>query len=214
MPEDKPETPAAPEAPAAPVPTKPADLVRHPLGIPSGSVRGFLALSIIGTGFFHIAYRTVKEIDHLHWMSIMLVLGYYFAIRSRSESTKKSEKNPLYLPGGAIRFLIILGYLGTCGYLFYEYRNNLSTLFKLPAFLGAMSIGSFLVGRLVKLLFDKIKKRNLKKFNLFSDIKAIIGIICAISVIIMFGFDITDIPYADKVREFMIAYITLYFGSR
>lgn len=105
--------PAIPAALAGKVP---------PLALPVGSVRALITLSTLGTVWYH-------QFQHLPIPpvladTLLLVLGYYFGTRNATAPAPAADalaaappadreanrKDPLFLPRGMIRILIIVGF--------------------------------------------------------------------------------------------------------
>ena len=113
---------------AAPLPPP-----RHPLGLPAGSVRAVLALSVLGL-LWLLALRPLpgqgEALGKIQLPSafmnlqilMVLILAHFFAAHGHSIRRDASQRSPLGLPRGTIRFLLLAGYLGLAVYL---YRTQL-----------------------------------------------------------------------------------------
>lgn len=127
----------APSAPSAggyaPAAAAPAAYIRHPLGLPAGSVRALLTFMILGTIWALLLIpaekgEAAKVPLYLSYL-MFLVIGSYFGARGSAPNVKgQRESPPLYLPRGTIRFLIIFGFLGAFGYAFYRDNSLFSRL--------------------------------------------------------------------------------------
>src|SRR5687767_5451541 len=91
--------------------------VTPPLNLPVGSVRALITLSVLGTVW--VLMLQGRKVGPEMEDTLLLVLGYYFGARaagSRADALtvaadrESNAADPLYLPRGAIRVLIVLGF--------------------------------------------------------------------------------------------------------
>jgi hypothetical protein len=103
---------------------------RHALGLPAGSVRALLALSVLA-----LLWTIVLRYDfgeeplskatlpmpfvYLQFLMI-LILAHFFASHGKSIGPAVSTRSPLALPRGSIRFVLLAGYLGLAAFLYHE----------------------------------------------------------------------------------------------
>ncbi len=102
---------------------------RHALGLPAGSVRALLALGILGLlwaialryeyGGPALAYQPLPLAFIYLQIVMVLVLAHFFAAHGSTIGPRVSRRSPLGVPRGSVRFLLLVGYLGLAGYLFY-----------------------------------------------------------------------------------------------
>lgn len=103
---------------------------RHALGLPAGSVRAILALAVLGL-LWAVALthhgETVSEADkHLPTILIalqilmVLILVHFFTAHGHTIGRHISTASPLGLPGGMIRFVLAIGYIGLSVLLLYN----------------------------------------------------------------------------------------------
>jgi hypothetical protein len=104
---------------------------RHALGLPAGSVRARLALAVLGllwaVALTHPHGETVSDADkHLSTILIglqilmVLILVHFFTAHGHTIGRKVSTASPLGLPGGSIRFVLAVGYIGLSVLLLYN----------------------------------------------------------------------------------------------
>src|ERR1019366_541115 len=104
---------------------------RHALGLPAGSVRAILALAVLGLlwaiALTHPHGVTVSEADkHLPTILIalqilmVLILVHFFTAHGHTIGRHVSTASPLGLPGGSIRFILAIGYIGLSVLLLYN----------------------------------------------------------------------------------------------
>src|SRR5437899_301948 len=95
---------------------------RHALGWPPGSVRALLALMVVGLvcALMLIPRETPTPIPAFLLYLLFLILGHYFAARggSRGQSSAWSQQ-PLNLPRGCVRLLLLLSLSATCIYRYW-----------------------------------------------------------------------------------------------
>lgn len=106
-----------------------------PLNLPVGSVRALLTLAVLFTVWSQLlrGLPVGRELED----TLLLVLGYYFGARATGAASSKADAltvaadresnpaDPLYLPRGAIRVLIVLGF-ATVAWKLHE-KNKLLT---------------------------------------------------------------------------------------
>lgn len=102
-------------APAAPDPIAQVAAVAPPLHMPVGSVRAMITLSVLATVWAQVL-RGQPTGPVLH-DTLLLVLGYYFGARGAKPPAIDAltglpapKKEPLWLPRGSIRLLIVFGF--------------------------------------------------------------------------------------------------------
>lgn len=195
---------------------------RPPLGIPKGSVRALTAISIFGSLMAAlILNRKIPETTFWYlWMVNYAVLGYYFANRQNQNTTEPNNKesinaapSPLNLPRGSVRLILILTFLGTCGYFGYKWYNNNQTFWNDRAFFPMLSLAGFFLGRLLNALFQQKKQSPSKLIRILKDAKAIAVLLCATAVILTIPLSF-QIPQQEQVLRSSFLFIFFYFGSR
>lgn len=125
-----------------------------PLALPVGSVRALITLSTLGT-VWYLQFQG-KEMPPALAETLLLVLGYYFGTRNAATtapaaadafagapttSREQNRRDPLFLPRGLIRLLIVVGF-GAIGFHLYndgrlDPQNPPPELALLGGFLGA-----------------------------------------------------------------------------
>jgi len=98
--------------------------VRHPLGLPAGSVRATLALIIAGLFWTLLLIPDEKAIPiplFLYFLSAMILL--FFFAHGKSISAEEGQWPPWGLPHGTFRVIIVLGTIAGCGLHYYLYGH-------------------------------------------------------------------------------------------
>lgn len=197
----------------------------HPLGLPKGSVRALLALSCFYTVIVLLLQDRLADVKVFWelWLANYVMLGYYFANRQNTpppsegpqpEEAVEQEVTPLSLPKGSVRWLIILGFVGTAGYFIYQWTTGGRSPLQHRAFFPMLSLGGFFLGRLVNAVTSNIPTKNPSSFwKLILNGKAILGLIAAstLPVTLIFGI---EFPLVIQLQRFSLVYIVFYFGSR
>jgi hypothetical protein len=118
--------------------------IPEPLWIPKGSIRALVALAMAISCWYLIL--TGQPVPGYLFGLLLTSIGYYFGFRIKLEAAQSrildpaaEVKEPLFLPAGCIRGLLIIGF-GTCGILLY-----LQNGFANPAYLEFFIILSGLI---------------------------------------------------------------------
>jgi len=120
---------AAPTVKGTATPTVPPTPPKPPLGLPTGSVRALLAITLSGTLWYMILRRL--EPPDILVESALLVVAFYFGVRSTAPVTLSSKpapapadvprlRQPLFLPRGVVRSILAVGFLGVIAYVFFR----------------------------------------------------------------------------------------------
>jgi len=132
---------------------------RHPLGLPAGSVRALLAFMVLAVLWaLALGGEPNQKIPvgavYLQYVMI-LILASFFAAHGSSIGRHISHHHPLGLPGGSVRFLLLAGYLGLVGWIFYS-KAEFEEMPSAPQVLPLIVVTAFFLGyltiRAVKLL--------------------------------------------------------------
>src|SRR4051794_29926942 len=89
---------------------------RHALGLPAGSVRALLALSVLGL-LWTIALNPKRQatlpLDFLYLLVLMVLIpAHYFAAHGSTIGRNVSGgSSALGLPSGSVRFILLAGFL-------------------------------------------------------------------------------------------------------
>ncbi len=102
---------------------------RHALGLPAGSVRALLAVAVLGLLWLlalQPMYGIGEPLGEIKLPTVfmdlqilmVLILAHFFAAHGHSIRANASQRSPLGLPRGSIRFLLLAGYLGLAVFLY------------------------------------------------------------------------------------------------
>jgi hypothetical protein len=199
-----------------------APVPRHPLGLPQGSVRAVLSLTIVGLFWLLLLLPADNDVQiplYLYFLLGLVLL--FFASHGRSiASPEASPRSPLGLPRGSIRGIILLGTVAVVAWCIHTDRNllierltpNPQQLQQWPYLLGSL-LGGFFLGWIIRL-------GPWKGLYWFQDIQAwssLIAIVLMAAEIVIRLFirpnmdQEIDLPLFEKI---LVAIVAFYFGVR
>jgi hypothetical protein len=205
--------------------TAPVVARRHALGLPAGSVRAAHVLGIVALicAIILIPSRNIVEIPPYLVYLLFLMLGHYFAAHGVTIATREDPSpSPLYLPGGVVRFLIIVALVGCIGWQLYsdperlkeQYEKSLTALQNEP-YMPLVILGAFIFGVIVRSIVGRTNPPAA-----WQDFEAWISLIAllmlAIAALIHLGINVTlpenlHLPTWEACVGGVIAF---YFGER
>lgn len=183
--------------------------VVYPLWMPRGSVRAILTLIVLGSIWFLIF--TNKTINENLQDALLMLLGYYFAMRrGKSSSEGPSPSAPLWLPGGSIRIFIFLGF-AVLTYVLYTKHQ----LFDNRAFPLLLLTWGFFLGYFPKMILHRWEERMSQNviFQFLGHTKAILTIAVVLAFCICVIFEKEALLPVHSSKAFM-AILGFYFGNR
>ena len=206
---------------------------RHAWGLPAGSVRALLALAVLGLlwtiALFHPPGEKVAEADkHLPMILLslqvlmVLILAHYFTAHGKTIGRQVSGASPLGLPGGSIRFVLAVGYIGLGVFLFYNHADfelpEKTSLWSLLLELVVVVVSYFvgmLLSRFVLLVWGDPPPGPYQDLEAWIAMLALLGL--GITVLIhMINRTVSvenQIPL-DVAQAVLSGLIGLYFGAR
>lgn len=196
--------------------------VRHPLGLPPGSVRGILALGITGLFCFHL----LQPGDHdgrvpLYLHALLPMILVYFAVLGKSHSQAGAMfPAPLWLPRGTIRLLVLVGLIAPVAFLLYSDPQTLrhrmvpaaEELKHWPETLSAL-LGGFLLGYVARL-------GPWRNRPAFQDVIAWVSLLALVLFVVEVLIEVIIQPGLTKrldpvtLRAILTAIVAFYFGVR
>lgn len=210
-------------APAIPAPVLPTP--RHALGLPAGSIRALLALSIMAL-LWLLALTGPHEGKQLPYTFIylqilmVLILAHYFGAHGTTIRGPGTQKSPLGLPRGSVRLILLAGYAGLAYYL-YKSRPD----FQMPqkgdfVIMVALLLSGFFVGHYLTALVRMFSGPQLP-FG-FQDFQAWLALlaVCGLGVLVIIHLFINPSVSPENVIPsihldmVLAAIVGFYFGSR
>lgn len=137
--------------PALDQPAKPRPAARYPLGLPAGSVRSVLAVSVLAMLWVVLLATKGKSLpDYFIYLLYLmtLIVAHFFAAHGSSISHHHEDPNPLGLPKGFMRFLLTAGLVGLVVWYYLhldDYDQPPQTSMVMPFVLLAAFIAGWLV---------------------------------------------------------------------
>jgi uncharacterized membrane protein (UPF0136 family) len=190
-----------------------------PLGLPTGSVRALLTLTVVAV----VIHSVVRQhtLDIIWTETLLIALAWYFTSRRfvalppavierlQNEGVIEKESSPLYLPRHSIRFMLTAAF--TClGIWLYQQGR----MFNAREFTLLLLVYSFILGAVLRNIANWFRTRKLKHRS------SGWGHIKAATVLMVVGFaacaelmpDRGPVPVQfDRIA---LAMMLFYFGSR
>ena len=202
--------------------------VRHPLGLPAGSVRSLLALLVAGLTWALILTATENTIElplYLCYL-LFLIVGCFFASHGSSIAAGgRPEPSPWYLPRGTVRFLLVLGFALVIGWRTWTRGEFPRFRTDNPAdhpYLPLWIIGAFFLGIAIDRFVDAWSARRGGPPAAYQDLLAWVSLIAilglAVEVVVLFlinpTLEVEQQLNMPKWQTFFAAVVSFYFGAR
>lgn len=197
--------------------------LRHPLGLPAGSVRGLLTFMILGLFWALVVVserrETVEVPSYLYYL-VFLILGHYFAHRS---TVAPGESHPLHLPRGSIRFLILFGFAAALGWAYYqnpEFYRHLKIADR--ADIPLIVLGTFFLGIIVNKVSNRFLAGPTGLPFWLQDIQAWISLIATAGLVVEVVLRLVINPTLTPEKQLTLpgwegvlaGLVAFYFGVR
>ncbi|MDR3633935.1 MAG: hypothetical protein P4L84_09030 [Isosphaeraceae bacterium] len=160
-------------------PTPSADWKRlYAFGWPAGSVRALMALIVFGTIWALLVLRPEREVPEYLRDLLFIVLGHYFAVRSRASTVDENPgPPPLYLPRGSVRILLIAGFVGVAFLL--RRHERLFQIEQNPGVVTLLLVFGFLLGVVLKQVGTWWAGRGQATPRIWEDLRALVSLSAA-----------------------------------
>jgi len=192
-----------------------------PLGLPTGSVRALLTLTCVAVVVVNTARGTPMD---LFWVEALLIsMAHYFTSRRfvslppatirqlENEGVLERESQPLFLPKGSIRLLIIASFVGLAVYL---YQNNRPLLHSPQVITLLALVGAYFLGAIVRTLTGALHRiRSRPPSHWWADARALIvlGVMAIVAIPELAG---AGNIWHETFRHVALGLMLFYFGSR
>jgi hypothetical protein len=213
-------------APQSPVAAKPQQQPRYALGMPAGSVRALLAFGVLGSLWLvvlgHSRDQKVPMVFIYLQFLMVLILGHFFTAHGYTIGKKVSSRSPLWLPGGSVRILLILGYSGLAYYLYHRGRE---LQYATPdqgdvALMLGLMLGGFFIGHFVNDVVEFLSGGQPPYW--YQDIQAWFALISLIGLMILVfkhmfinpGLPPDEQLQLTKFEAGLAGVVGFYFGAR
>jgi hypothetical protein len=98
----------------------------EPLFLPRGSIRASSAIAMAASRWVMVASKL--DVPNSLLGLLLTIVGYYFGFRIKAASPcrvrdmSRQVDPPLFLPGGAVRFILMIGFVASALYLLARWR--------------------------------------------------------------------------------------------
>jgi hypothetical protein len=189
-------------------------------------VRAILAVAIIGSVWGLVVLRPDQEVpDYLRDL-LFIILGHYFAVRSRSGTTDEAGPPPLFLPRGTIRGLLVLGFAVVAALLIRQ--RHLLPIGRNHGAITLLLVFGFLLGVLVRKIAGWFSAGGHRLPRIVEDIRAAVALGAAVVLVVLVWNRL--FPFLPHPRiaaaggmwlqlgsfgpDVLAAVVGFYFGSR
>ncbi len=198
---------------------------RHALGMPAGSIRAILALGILGLMWLLVLryddnHRLPMEFIYLEYL-MLLMLASYFTAHGKTIGSQVSARQPLGLPTGVIRLVLMAGYIGLAAYMWYE---NLYLFAEPPSGPPALLIlllltsyfGGYVLTRVVQWFSGSVLPYAYQDFQAWVALIALLGMGILVMWYVFISPSLTESRKIDlgPVEAILAAAVGFYFGAR
>ncbi len=191
-----------------------------PLGMPTGSVRALLTLTVVAVVVLNLASGR-DDLDIIWIETLLMALAHYFTSRRfvdlprevrlklEQDGILEDELHPLFLPKHSIRLLLISSFIGLAVYLYQLNRLWEPQAVTLLGMVFAYLLGTMLRG------FTRWwnRRRTTPPSRFWADAKAllVLGTVGIVAVCEFTGMRDVLHPTVHKVAMGLLLF---YFGSR
>jgi hypothetical protein len=184
--------------------------VSRPLFLPRGSIRAVVTLTTAACAWT-LAIRDMDLPEYLIGL-LLAAVGSYFAFRQQSEDAPDTiydatvpPEQPLFLPRGAIRWLLVAGFLVSAGVLLYGGRLGEEKYLEFFAVLGGL-----LAGYLLAKVLHPLRGGLLHAFSNHAKGLAVLGVTGYLAYLLLTGRH-HDAPVLALA---LATAASFYFGTR
>jgi hypothetical protein len=150
---------------------------------------------------------------------MVLILAHYFAAHGHSIRGDASQRSPLGLPRGSVRFLLLAGYLGLAVFLFrtqpkFEYPSS-SALVLLLVLISGFFLGHLLTGA-VRVVSGGVLPYWFQDIEAWVALLAILcmGVLLVILLFINPSLSLENVVPSSLLEAILAALVGFYFGAR
>jgi hypothetical protein len=202
-------------------PEQDVTFVRHPLGLPPGSVRAVLAMMI--AGLFWLLLALPDDYPEKVPLFLYVLLGLimlFFGSHGHTIGHHITGQSPLYLPRGLLRAVLVLGTAAELGWLYYYHPDRLTTRLTPDAnYLGhwpellLSAFGGFAFGYVVR-------KGPWRKSPGFQDILATVSLLAMLGLVGETIWIVFISPTLETKKDVytweavLTAVVAFYYGAR
>jgi hypothetical protein len=137
-----------------------------------------MALIVFGTIWALLVLRPDREVPEYLRDVLFIVLGHYFAVRSRATADAEAGPPPLFLPRGSVRLLLIGGFV-VVAFLLHR-QERLFQIEQNPAVATLLLVFGFLLGVVVKQVGAWWTGRGRTTPRILEDLRALVSLSAAV----------------------------------
>jgi amino acid transporter len=198
---------------------------RHALGWPQGSIRAVLALMVAG---LVCALMLIPAGDkptpipaYLLYL-LFLVLGHYFAARGSARGQPDAwGRQPLWLPRGSIRLILLLSLTGTCIYRYStdpegfeeQLLEAVDSLKEVPLLPVVVMMG-FFIGVIVRTLIGHQPPAVFQDLEAWLSLIAVLLMAVAALIHLVINPSLTEHLNPTTWEGILAGVVAFYFGER
>jgi len=191
-----------------------AEKLPEPLFLPRGSIRAGVAVAMAFSSWFLIVLD--KPVPAYLFSLLLAIIGYYFAFRAKIKAAQSrifdaaaEREEPLFLPAGVIRALLILGFVVSGAVLCA--RGKFTHVENLAFFVILFGL---ILGHVVARVFSHARTSSL--YLLMNHIKGavVIGVAGYLSALFVGGGYAEYSGEKSLVTIILCAVVSFYYGSR
>ncbi|MEY3173544.1 MAG: hypothetical protein RLZZ436_1458 [Planctomycetota bacterium] len=190
-----------------------------PLGLPTGSVRALLTLTVVGV----VIQAVVRErtLDIIWTETLLIALAWYFTSRRfvalppdvidqlQREGVIERESSPLFLPRHSIRVILTGAFVGLGVWLYQQGR-----LFTTREFSLLLLVAAFIIGALLQSIMGWFRKRKRSRpSSRWGDFKAL-AVLSVVALAAAAELLPDRGPIPKEFDRIALAMMLFYFGSR
>ncbi len=197
-------------------------VARHPLGLPPGSVRAVMSLTLVGLFWLLLLMPPDKDVQVPLYLYFLLGLVFVFFVSHGHSIAPQgtTHRSPLGLPKGSIRGIIFVGTVAVVGWCYHSNRELLLTrltpapdqLGQWPNLLLAL-VGGFFLGWIIRL-------GPWKNVYWFQDIQAWLSLLAMAGIGVEILIRLFINPHMERDfnaplwEQIVVAVVAFYFGVR
>jgi hypothetical protein len=201
---------------------------RNAFSWPAGSIRALLTLMIVGLicAILLIPHgdkgdKPVPIPAYLIYL-LFLAVGHYFAHRSHARGSDRSLKHqPLWLPRGSVRLLVLGGLTGACVYCYVtdpegftaQWRASMQSLPEYPL-LPVLVLLGFLFGAVLRMLIGAYAPPFWQDLEAWLSLIAVLLMVVATMIHLVINPSLSqelNLPVWEVILATVVAF---YFGER
>jgi hypothetical protein len=198
---------------------------RHALGWPQGSVRALLALMVVGLvcALMLIPPRDKPTPIPAYLLYLLfLILGHYFAARGSTRGQSSAwNQQPLHLPRGCVRFLLLVSLSATCIYRYStdpdgfqaQWVASVEALNEAPLLPVVVLLG-FFIGVLMRMLIGQQPPPMVQDLEAWLSLIAVLLMAVATLIHLVINPSLTEHLHPTVWEAILAGVVAFYFGER